>query len=320
MKLKIFTLNLFFLISTLFSGIWESYVTERGFLKRQASAFEVYKGKMYFARANGGLTIYDGENALFMKKRPGGLLSNYITVVKKRKKELWIGTNKGLVLYFNKTWKYFTKEQGLYDNFIIGIDFDSTNRVIVANKYAINIGVKVNKEYRWQAITPWQGFFPPRIYSLKCDKNGVIWLGTDKGLWAFNGKKWFNFNKNKGLISSHIYDIEIDDIGRLWVCGYDFFNGGIGVWDGSEWKQYRLGKELPKLRIYDISIRNNVVWAATSKGILKLDKYGVHMYRKEEGVLPDKIIKIITTKDNIYFRGYTREKAFVGKISKEFLE
>jgi hypothetical protein len=55
-----------------------------------------------------------------------------------------------------------------------------------------------------------------RIYKVVQDKQGFIWVGTDKGLSKYDGDKFINFTTEDGLPSNDIWEIYPDNKGRVW--------------------------------------------------------------------------------------------------------
>ncbi len=309
---------LIFLIAFTFSmfakgSIWRSYVTEKGYLKAHRAAFDV-KGKLlYFANSRGGFSIFNGKSMKKFHKEAGKLLSDKVSSIKIGDNIVWLGTDRGLCSWDGKNkWKYYNKKNGLLNNKIVCIEIDSTNRIIVAHSSGLSIGLK-KKSLEWVHVKPWQGkFFKPEIYTVKIDSTGNIWLGTDQGLWVWDSKEWHNFTKKNGMISNTIRDIEFDDSGNLYVCGYDFFGGGISKWDGHEWTRF----ELKEKKINDLSINGSIIWAATDSGLYKYAGSRWQKYSREDGVVTGKVVTVKTWNKEIYFRGYNKEMAIVGELNK----
>jgi signal transduction histidine kinase/ligand-binding sensor domain-containing protein/CheY-like chemotaxis protein len=60
------------------------------------------------------------------------------------------------------------------------------------------------------------------VTSLVQDKTGYIWVGTENGLYRFDGAKFRQFGGNEGISgSTYISALHVDDTGRLWVGTVD---------------------------------------------------------------------------------------------------
>ena len=55
-----------------------------------------------------------------------------------------------------------------------------------------------------------------RIYKVIQDKQGFIWVATDKGLSKFDGDEFVNFTTAQGLPSNDIWEIYADNKNRIW--------------------------------------------------------------------------------------------------------
>jgi ligand-binding sensor domain-containing protein/two-component sensor histidine kinase len=53
--------------------------------------------------------------------------------------------------------------------------------------------------------------------SMVKDKNGILWIGTDRCVMSYDGVKFRNFNENDGLSSGTVYLLNIDRNNNLWV-------------------------------------------------------------------------------------------------------
>lgn len=69
-----------------------------------------------------------------------------------------------------------------------------------------------------------QGLPSNTVYSVYQDKDGIIWIGTDKGLARFNGIEFRTFTTADGLADNECFYFREDLYGRLWIGS---FNGGL---------------------------------------------------------------------------------------------
>jgi ligand-binding sensor domain-containing protein/serine phosphatase RsbU (regulator of sigma subunit) len=76
------------------------------------------------------------------------------------------------------------------------------------------------------------GLPSPTIYSIKQDKRGIIWLGTENGLCTFDGTKFTNAVFQNSIAGKAVRCIKEDRKGNLWFGT----NGGITMFDGNNYK------------------------------------------------------------------------------------
>ena len=104
--------------------------------------------------------------------------------------------------------------------------------------------------YRLHALTPdrditqyahrsWKiddGYFASNPYSLAQDNAGYLWIGTDHGLYRYDGDRFLPWNPPAGthLPSSTIYSLLADRDGSLWI-GTD---AGLAHLSGGHLKNY----------------------------------------------------------------------------------
>lgn len=58
------------------------------------------------------------------------------------------------------------------------------------------------------------------VYNVNQDKEGYIWIATDKGIAKFNGKTLKNFTLAEGLTSNDVFYVFIDARNRVWLSDY----------------------------------------------------------------------------------------------------
>jgi hypothetical protein len=99
----------------------------------------------------------------------------------------WIGTNKGVARHcgYNtlENWTVFNTGNGLADNFV---------QTIAAEPFGKNIwfgtkgGVSVFDGTNWTSLTMKDGLISNNVLFIMTDKNGIVYLCTDRGLMTYN--------------------------------------------------------------------------------------------------------------------------------------
>ena len=67
------------------------------------------------------------------------------------------------------------------------------------------------------------------VNAIEIDKQGVMWIGTNKGVSRFDGKRFINFDMMNGLLGNYVYSIAIDPDGNKWFGTF----GGVSRYAGS---------------------------------------------------------------------------------------
>lgn len=54
------------------------------------------------------------------------------------------------------------------------------------------------------------------VYRIVQDKEGFIWIATNKGIAKYDGKNFTNFTKKSGLANQDVWDLMVDQENKLW--------------------------------------------------------------------------------------------------------
>src|ERR1700674_1398302 len=49
------------------------------------------------------------------------------------------------------------------------------------------------------------------------DRSGFLWIGTESGLYQYDGSRFWQFGQKDGLPSGFVRALSLDRDGRLWV-------------------------------------------------------------------------------------------------------
>jgi ligand-binding sensor domain-containing protein/signal transduction histidine kinase len=208
---------------------FENISTEEGLSQGTVTAIlQDRLGFMWFG-TEGGLNKYDGYEFSIFKhdsEDPKSLSDSLVySIFEDRGGNLWIGTRVGLNRLDRKT--------GTFEHFQLSDDSDGLVVLAISQDRSGNIWVGTeggglvvldlpnNKftDYKHNPDDP-KSLSNNTIHEIFTDQEGLIWIGTDRGLNRFdpvNGSFVQNFSESHTLHDVPVYSINEDNQGALWV-------------------------------------------------------------------------------------------------------
>ncbi len=96
------------------------------------------------------------------------------------------------------------------------------------------------------------------------DRLGHVWVGTEDGLYRYDGQRFQGFDRRSGLPSTYITVLHEDARGGLWAGTYQ----GLARQTGRQFTAVKAEAGLPAVPIEGItSDLSNQIWVATPKGL-----------------------------------------------------
>jgi len=154
-----------------------------------------------------------------------------------------------------------------------------------------------------------------QVTAIETGKEGVMWIGTAKGLVKIKDTEWTIFNTtNSVLPSAHIRALSMEGNGKLWI-GTD---KGLLAYDGSKWNVYTTANSV----ITDDSIlcissdeKNKRIWVATENELIKIDS-ATGLWERFDSFEDNLILSMAVAPDGKIWMGLFNHFAFRGRIVK----
>jgi signal transduction histidine kinase/ligand-binding sensor domain-containing protein len=144
------------------------------------------------------------------------------------------------------------------------------------------------------------GLENPIITSLVQDRRGFLWVGTQDGLYRFDGRGFVRFGRQEGLPSSFVEALHVDTSGVLWVGTA----AGLALVEGEAFRIFGPKDGIPG-GIPPQGIGSDPagrLYVATSEGLREL-RDGRFVDPLATGAWPGKITAVLPGADGLVFIG-----------------
>jgi hypothetical protein len=136
----------------------------------------------------------------------------------------------------------------------------------------------------------------------------LLWVGTDNGLFSFDGKRWEKQSTEKGLPSNHITALLAISKRYLWV-GTD---QGTARFDGATWTSVPFANAATDVKVVGFANRGErEFWAATESHLYKYDGKSWQPHEQYSFKIGDSLDKVVRE-----FVGSENEKVISSAIQK----
>ncbi|WP_339794199.1 two-component regulator propeller domain-containing protein [uncultured Imperialibacter sp.] len=110
------------------------------------------------------------------------------------------------------------------------------------------------------------------IYTIAQDHDGFIWVGSDDGLYRFDGVELINYNKKDSTISSLVTASTVSTDGQLY---FGYFKGGVSKMVHGSYQEIFTHEDFPGKIVSLTEDRFGNIWALSqNKGLVSISKEG----------------------------------------------
>ena len=246
--------------------------------------------------------VYTDWETFTTESTNGGLVNDHIFFMETDGDSLWIGTEGGLVLYENGTWKSWTEENGLPWNVVMGLAKDEkTGDLWLA---LFGEGIARFSGGHFEHFTQMNSGLLNDV-SFGIDIQGdYVWVASTAGISRYNQVtgEWAVFNE-KHAPMEEVWGYNVwaaDDKVYFAVWG-----GGILEWDVATetWKDYVDPDKEMEIDLYrddglihvittSASYVDKILWASTYFGLSRYDGRNWRGYNDDDSGLPSLFINL----------------------------
>ena len=135
------------------------------------------------------------------------------------------------------------------------------------------------------------------IYNIIQDHDGFLWIGSDDGMYRYDGKEMLNLNSKDSTIGNLITSTVISNDGHLYL-GY--FDGGVSIVEHGRYRKIFNGDSIEG-RINGLKSYMNDIWALTHNGLIRLS--GNKILKIDLPILDEMLAKDFIIQDDIIYIG-----------------
>lgn len=258
------------------SGTWTNFNIQHGL----GDAFvydllELSSGDIWIATWSGANRVRGGalEDAsawdLFtVENTSGGLPNDWVYGLSEgREGEVWLATEGGLARFVDGQWSHWAHAEGL------GAPYEQVKAQI---QFTRDPGKESNHHARQKQE---QGlgqvdvaYNPNYIVALHVDDDGVVWCGTwGGGLARFDGNTFRNYTMTDGLPANHVFMLEPDGAGGLWVGT----SKGLSRFDGRSFSTFTTADGLFADNVFSMAADpSGTLWIGSYGGVARIKGLG----------------------------------------------
>jgi ligand-binding sensor domain-containing protein len=188
----------------------------------------------------------------------GGLPNDWVYgLAEGRNGDVWLATEGGLALYRNGQWTNWNHARGL------GADYERVKAHIDFNTDPSKFSEHHARQKQEMGLDN-----PNYVVSLAVDRDGVVWAGTwGGGLSRFDGQNWTHYTVTEGLPGNHVFMLNVDARGELWVGT----NNGLARMQGGKFTVLTTQDGLFGNAVFSLATAaDGTLWVGSFGGVARL--------------------------------------------------
>ena len=127
----------------------------------------------------------------------------------------WISTGVGLFHYGNGKELFYQDAADLLSADVVDVAYTKNENFWIGGLGGITV---YQDGFRAQTYYPKDGIPSAEVRCVGSGPNGVMWVGTTKGIGRFDGESWSVRHSRRWLLDDNVRDIQFDNNGTAWIA------------------------------------------------------------------------------------------------------
>jgi len=219
-------------------------------------------GKIWIATDENGINLFEGEDFRIYNTGHGLPSNEILSLDLDHDGNVWIGTDRGVSFFDGTQFTTFEFPSSTHDRIYVWNIDQFEDGTILLTDYDGNLLVFDGEQFSRFDI----GVDPSElyIYDLYIDSKNHLWVGTEEGLYHFDGVSTIHYTLEDGIAGSLIYHIYEESDGTIWMGT----NRGVSRFDGTTFKNILPSDGLSHYNVnYITKDIQGRFWFGTSGGI-----------------------------------------------------
>jgi len=163
----------------------------------------------WFGSDESGLISYTGHKLHYYSKKDGLPSMTIQSITSDSSGKLWLATQGGGISSFDgKTFVNISMKEGLSDPSPVSISIDKNDHVVIVHSNGVDIFDPETKTFQYYSSESGLGEINPDLNSISTGPNGIICIGTERGIFTFNPTENFLWKQPKVYINSVLLFLE----------------------------------------------------------------------------------------------------------------
>ncbi|MFQ6039528.1 MAG: two-component regulator propeller domain-containing protein [Candidatus Poribacteria bacterium] len=296
---------------------WDTFTVADGLAGNNVRAIALDSRRRLWFGTNNGVNVIDIASSFspqpFERSQlittEDGLVSDDIqAILEDGTGGIWLGTSSRGVNFSDRSWQIFAIESDATDNFITAINEDNVGNLWVGtldglyrldDKLIRGLEQEVQGGGEWERFTAADGLPGDEVRAITVDKDGDVWVGTERGIGVFDGLGFRQYTQRDGLSSNSVHALAADSAGNIWAAAGVFIGEtdpfgrfvGLSKFDGINW--FRIpGVDAIMATIFEDS--GGDIWVGTFRdGVRVLHGDVIRKFTTTDGLVSNAVSSII---------------------------
>lgn len=232
------------------------------------------------------------------------------SIIQSKDGYLWFATQEGVARFDGVRFKVIDRisDTALVDSWIVRIVEDAAGGIWM-RPFGFAPGLNYYKNGVARFVSKADGLPSNRPITWEVDKEGGIWIGTDRGISYHRDGTFTNYSAVDGLPSDTVFALTLDRRGALWISS----NRGIARLNDGKIEKLTGTSAFPDtiaFRFNDLrntlEDRNGTIWMVTNRGLLAHKDGTTRAYSTKEGLISTTIFCLYEDRNGALWIGTNR--------------